>query len=172
MFQKLLFFSHNHFWGLQRMPVLRGDELLILYKGFSGKLVLHRALIDWKFSVQMGPGFFFSFFFFDKYGFIHSSRIISREMFPHSDNILFLGDFNIYVCPLGPLSLDLFMSWAVFDLVLSLSLSLLICIVEDAAFTENMHAHVEVDVLEVIVITNDCRVTGHNLKLKTFSGSD
>lgn len=63
------------------------------------------------------------------------------------------------------------MSWAVFDLV-SLSLSLLMCIVEDAAFTENMHAHVEVDVLEVIVITNDCRVTGHNLKLKTCSGSD
>lgn len=42
-------------------------------------------------------------------------------MFPHSDNILFLGDFNICVCcPIGPLSLDLFMSWAVFDLVLSL----------------------------------------------------
>lgn len=83
-------------------------------------------------------------------------------MFPHSDNILFLGDFNIYVCcPLGRLSLDLFMSWAVFDLVLSIGLSLHICIVEDAAFTENMHAHVEADVLEVIVITNDCRVTGH-----------
>lgn len=82
-------------------------------------LVLYRAHIDWKFSVPMRPVFFF--FFFDKYGFFHSPRIISREMFPHSDNILFLGDFNICVCcPIGPLSLDLFMSWAVFDLVLSL----------------------------------------------------
>lgn len=127
MFQKLLFFSHNHFWGLQRMPVLRGDELLILYKGFSGECkIAHQrhfyisfiSHIDWKFSVPMRPVFFF---FFDKYGFFHSPRIISREMFPHSDNILFLGDFNICVCcPIGPLSLDLFMSWAVFDLVLSL----------------------------------------------------